>query len=143
MRYIFIAIALLIASPAQAAYDYKCDGVKVHYDKRFDGGAAAERRHMIFNPRIMRKETQNVQKFIFYHECAHAQGLAYGNRSVKSDEYKADRIALERAVSEGWMTPTMIDEVCTSFGTDRESSSHPSAKNRCAALRKNYVELSQ
>lgn len=138
MKIAALIFALLLISPAQAAYDYQCEGVEIEYHNRAPT-AAADYGVMVFNPKLMSKFPARVQQFIFYHECAHAQGLAIGTRGrggMKKDEYKADEVAFERAKREGWMNAGVVNQICKALGNDPESWSHPSAKKRCAALRK-------
>lgn len=134
MKRIFFIVSILLASTPALAIDTRCPGVQIEADPK-GPAAAAIYGHLTLRPSFMDQYSEKVQLFITYHECAHAQGLALGSRRIKDDEIKADHIAFDRAYAEGWIDQRAVDALCESFGTDRESRTHPSAKKRCAQLR--------
>lgn len=129
-----LTLGLLSVAAAYAA-DTRCPGVIIEANPR-GPDAAAKMGRMTLRPRFMRRYSEKVQLFITYHECAHATGQALGQRRVKDDEILADKIAFERAFAEGWMDAATVDDVCKSWGRDPETQDHPSARRRCAQLRR-------
>jgi hypothetical protein len=117
------------------AADTRCPGVAIEWTNWCPGDAISMLGQMCLFPPFMRVFGENVQRFIIYHECAHAQGIAMG-RNIKANEILADRIAFERAYAEGWLDAATVGDVCKSWGKDPETDTHPSAKRRCANLRK-------
>jgi hypothetical protein len=54
-----------------------------------------------------------------------------GHHHVGGSELKADCWAVERGVHDGWFNAAAVADVCRSFGSAPETSTHPSATRRC------------
>lgn len=132
--WLIVSIPLTLTTVPAAATDTRCPGVTIRSDSR-GPDAGAKLGIITLRPRFMAHFSDKVQLFIAYHECAHAQGIALGHKSIKADEILADKTAFERAFAEGWMTPDVVTDICKSWGNDPASSTHPSAKRRCTNLR--------
>jgi hypothetical protein len=106
----------------------QCGNVRTRLDRNLPGlGAAApSSRLLILNPTQLQRQPDNVQLFVFYHECGH--------HHVGASELQADSWAVNRGVREGWLDKAALKQVCTSFGGMPETATHPSAARRCRNL---------
>lgn len=139
MRVVLCLLAsILLTSPVVAAP--LCEGVTIEMNP-FGPDAAAGPGRITLNPWFMRRWSKAAQRFIIYHECAHATGDA-GHAYYLSlyDEKKADLRAFQRAYAEGWLTRRTIRAICRSMEDDPASETHPSSKSRCEALKRRYRE---
>lgn len=110
-----------------------CGEVELRLDRRLPNlGAASPHEQMLWiNPRLLASESPTVQLFVFHHECGH--------HHVGASELGSDCWAVEKGVEAGWLSDKGLSEVCDSFGGAPESSTHPSARRRCANLDRCYA----
>lgn len=132
---LIVSMLLTLGTTVSAwAVDTRCPGVGIEWTQWCPGDAVSMRGQMCLFPPFMQVFSENVQRFIVYHECAHAQGIAMG-KNIKANEVLADKTAFQRGYEEGWIDRGTIEDICKSFGKDPESDTHPSAKKRCANVR--------
>lgn len=121
---IFVILFFISTLPAVALpTGLECPGVKViirpplkeHWNSpHFDKGENS----IVLITDYMNKLSDVAQKFIFYHECGHAQGIR--------NETLADKFAYQRTKDE--LTETIKQEICKDHGE----------ADRCYALLRNY-----
>ncbi|MBS0240820.1 MAG: hypothetical protein JSS20_01500 [Proteobacteria bacterium] len=144
LRPILIAICCAGALPARGAAELAehqhalevagrkltCGHVKTELDRDLPnlGVAYPDDRVLVLNPRLLRRYSDTVQLFVYHHECGH--------HHVGGNELGADCWAVEQGLRSGWLDRQKLPEICNSFGGAPETSTHPSAKRRCAALDK-------
>ena len=106
----------------------RCDNVRTRLDKRLPnlGAASPEEGLLLINPVLLGDEHEVVQLFVFHHECGHHR--------VGASELGADCWAIDQGVGAGWLRRESLQPICASFGGAPETSTHPSAKRRCANL---------
>lgn len=85
---------------------------------------------IILNRAMLEGAASPVKKFIFAHECAHA------DPAVGSDEDAADCAAAKRGQTEGWLGKTEIIQVCVHLSHMPVDATHKSAAARCANIRR-------
>ena len=104
----------------------RCGSVRNVLDPRLPNLGLAARGVVVFNPRLLGRQTDTVRLFVFHHECGHLH--------VGQSELEADCWAIGRGVREGWLDRTGLRAVCRSFDGMPETATHPSAKRRCRNL---------
>jgi hypothetical protein len=85
---------------------------------------------IIINRPRLQGDSPAVQKFIFNHECAHA------DPAVGDDEDAADCAAAKRARDEGWLGRTEIIQICMHLSRMPVDATHRPAGARCANIRR-------
>jgi hypothetical protein len=85
---------------------------------------------IIINRPRLQGDALPVQKFIFNHECAHA------DPAVGEDEDEADCAAAKRARNEGWLGKTEIIQICIHLGRMPVDATHKPVGARCANIRR-------
>lgn len=102
------------------------------------GGEAASGDTQIWlNTPMMNKLKPVVQWFIFQHECGHLQISGGGT------ELQADLFAIKTGIREGWLvTDDDYQRVCDSWEGAPAVGEHPSAKTRCAQVKK-YMDKAE
>ena len=81
---------------------------------------------VVLNPAILRRHSEAVRLFVYFHECGH--------HHVGASELDADCWAVKKGVSDGWMTSQAVREICKSFGDTPGTPTHPSSARRCRNL---------
>lgn len=119
-----------------AGRNLRCGAVNARLDKRLPnlGVAVTDARLMVFNPVLLRRYSETVQLFVFYHECGHHR--------AGGSELAADCWATAQGVRDGWLDKQGLADVCGSWGNEPETSTHPSAKRRCANLDRCFAQAS-
>ena len=84
---------------------------------------------IVLNRPLLKDAAVPVQKFIFAHECAHA------DPTVGEDEDAADCAAAKRGQDEGWIGRTEIIQICVHLGRMPVDATHKPAGMRCANIR--------
>ena len=84
---------------------------------------------IVLNRPLLKDAALPVQKFIFAHECAHA------DPTVGEDEDAADCAAAKRGQDEGWIGRTEIIQICVHLGRMPVDATHKPAGMRCANIR--------
>lgn len=84
---------------------------------------------IVLNRPLLKDAAAPVQKFIFAHECAHA------DPAVGEDEDAADCAAAKRGQDEGWLGRTEIIQICVHLGRMPVDATHKPAGMRCANIR--------
>lgn len=84
---------------------------------------------IVLNRPLLKDAALPVQKFIFAHECAHA------DPTVGEDEDAADCAAAKRGEAEGWIGRTEIIQICVHLGRMPVDATHKPAGMRCANIR--------
>jgi hypothetical protein len=86
---------------------------------------------VVFNPRLLNRQSNTVRLFVFHHECGH--------HHVGGSEIGADCWAVKQGVRQGWLGRQGIDEICRSFGNLPTTPTHPSSADRCASLQQCFA----
>lgn len=116
---------------AIAGRSLRCGSVRNILDARLPNLGVAARGVVVFNPRLLGRQTETVRLFVFHHECGH--------HHVGGSETGADCWAVKQGVQAGWLDRKGISEVCRSFGNAPQTPTHPSGASRCASLRTCYA----
>ena len=129
-----LGIAAVVAYPAQAENFGVCHGVdNVQVELKHSYSSAyylPGLRLIILNREILKDYSLPVKKFIFAHECAHA------DPAISSDEAAADCAAAERGVKEGWLGKTEIIQICAHLSRFPADANHKPIHARCANIRR-------
>lgn len=114
-------------------YDNKLATIHTTNDLSDTGGgeaASGDTQIWLYMP-MMKRLSPKVQWFIFQHECGHLQIDGGGT------ELQADRYAIETGIKEGWLvTDDDYQKVCDSWEGAPAVGEHPSARTRCAQVKK-------
>lgn len=84
---------------------------------------------IILNKAVLKDYAAPVQRFIFAHECAHA------DPAIGQDEAAADCAAVRQGVREGWLGKPDIIKVCAHLARFPADATHAPLPVRCAQLR--------
>lgn len=84
---------------------------------------------IIMNMAVLQAYSDSVRKFIFAHECAHA------DPAVGQDEAQADCAAVKRGVHEGWLGRPEVIQVCAHLARFPADATHAPIHVRCGAIR--------
>ncbi|MBX9588439.1 MAG: hypothetical protein K2X43_03985 [Hyphomonadaceae bacterium] len=112
---------------AIAGRSLRCGSVRNVLDPRLPNLGLAAPGVVVFNPRLLSRQSDTVRLFVFHHECGH--------HHVGGSEIGADCWAVKQGVQGGWLDSRGLGEVCRSFGNAPPTPTHPSAASRCASLR--------
>ena len=134
---VFGLTVLLIAAPygrVNAGELGSCPGVEVVEANLKDASSSGYfipglKLIVLNRPRLV-NDALPVQKFIFEHECAHA------DPAVGDDEDAADCAAAKRARDEGWLGKTEIIQICVHLARMPVDATHKPAGARCANIRR-------
>jgi hypothetical protein len=85
---------------------------------------------IILNRSMLQENALPVRKFIFAHECAHA------DPAIGTDEDEADCSAAKRGVAEGWLGKSEIVQVCVHLSRMPPDATHKPVAFRCANIRR-------
>ena len=116
---------------AMAGRTLRCGSVRNVLDARLPNLGLAARGVVVFNPRLLGRQTDTVRLFVFHHECGH--------HHVGGSETGADCWAAKRGIQDGWLNRKGLVEVCRSFGNAPATPTHPSGANRCASLQQCFT----
>ena len=111
---------------AVAGRSLRCPNTRAVLDARLPNLGLAARGVVVFNPRLLNRQTDTVRLFVFHHECGH--------HHVGGSETGADCWAVKQGVRQGWLDRQGLAQVCRSFGNAPETPTHPSGARRCASL---------
>ena len=81
------------------------------------------------NTTVLQAYTEPVRKFIFAHECAHA------DPAIGTDEAEADCAAVKKGVSEGWLGRPEVIQVCAHLARFPADRTHAPLPVRCSYIR--------
>lgn len=84
---------------------------------------------IVMNISILQSYSDVVRKFIFAHECAHA------DPAIGHDEAQADCAAVKRGVREGWIGRPEVIQVCAHLARFPADATHAPIHVRCGAIR--------
>jgi hypothetical protein len=118
---------------AVAGRSLRCPNTRAVLDVRLPNLGLAARGVVVFNPRLLNRQTDTVRLFVFHHECGH--------HHVGGSETGADCWAVKQGVRQGWLDRQGLSEVCRSFGNAPETPTHPSAARRCASLDQCFANI--
>ncbi|MEZ5898720.1 MAG: hypothetical protein R3D51_04415 [Hyphomicrobiaceae bacterium] len=85
---------------------------------------------IVMNKTVLDGYAPAVRKFIFAHECAHA------DPAVAEDEMAADCTAARKGASEGWLSRPDVIKVCAHLARFPADATHPPIGLRCANIRR-------
>jgi hypothetical protein len=111
---------------AVAGRSLRCPNTRAVLDSQLPNLGLAARGVVVFNPRLLNRQTDTVRLFVFHHECGH--------HYVGGSETGADCWAVKQGVRQGWLNREGLAQVCRSFGNAPETPTHPSGASRCASL---------
>ncbi len=127
-------VVCALSAGAEAGELGKCDGVdSVEADLQQSSSSGyfiPGLKLIILNRVRLNESAPAVQKFIFNHECAHA------DPAVGSDESAADCAAAKKGRAEGWLGRTEIIQVCVHLSHMPVDDTHPPIAVRCANIRR-------
>ncbi len=84
---------------------------------------------IIMNKTVLDAYSEPVRKFIFAHECAHA------DPAIGTDEAEADCAAVKKGVSEGWLGRPEVIQVCAHLARFPADRTHAPIPARCGYIR--------
>ena len=84
---------------------------------------------IIMNRAVLDGYSEPVRRFIFAHECAHA------DPEVSTDEAAADCAAVKKGVREGWIGKPEVIQVCAHLARFPADATHAPLPVRCRAIR--------
>ena len=84
---------------------------------------------IIMNKTVLQAYSEPVRKFIFAHECAHA------DPAIGTDEAEADCAAVKKGVSEGWLGRPEVIQVCAHLARFPADRTHAPLPVRCSYIR--------
>lgn len=85
---------------------------------------------IIMNRAALDTYAEPVKRFIFAHECAHA------DPAVAEDEAAADCAAAQQGVREGWLGKTGVIQVCAHLARFPADATHAPIAQRCGEIRR-------
>lgn len=109
-----------------AGHTLRCGTMRNVLDPRLPGLGLAAPGVVVFNPRLINRQSNTVRLFVFYHECGH--------HHVGGSETGADCWAAKQGVRQGWLTREALPDVCRSFGNGPATATHPAGSVRCSSL---------
>ncbi len=86
---------------------------------------------VVFNPRLLNRQSNTVRLFVFHHECGH--------HHVGGNEIAADCWAVKQGVRQGWLGQEGLGQICRSFGNLPATPTHPASAARCASLQQCFA----
>jgi hypothetical protein len=102
-------------------------------NNQLDDYAAAFPGFLILNLELLaRLSSTQVKLWIYSHECGH--------QFRGPDEETADCFAVQRGRRQQWLTSEGLEQVCRFIGPAKGDSMHFQGTERCAAMRRCYVD---
>ena len=101
-------------------------------DPSLDDYGAAYPGFVILNPRLIARVPTAVKLWIYSHECGH--------QFRGPSEEIADCFAVQRGRRQRWLTTDGLEQICKFIRPAKGSSMHYSGPQRCAFMRKCYVD---
>ena len=114
-----------------AGHALRCGTMRNVLDPRLPGLGLAAPGVVVFNPRLINRQSNTVRLFVFYHECGH--------HHVGGSETGADCWAAKQGVRQGWLKREALTDVCRSFGNGPATSTHPAGAVRCSSLQQCFT----
>ena len=114
-----------------AGHTLRCGTMRNVLDRRLPGLGLAAPGVVVFNPRLISRQSNTVRLFVFHHECGH--------HHVGGSETGADCWAAKQGVRQGWLRREGLGDVCRSFGNGPATSTHPAGATRCVSLQQCFT----
>jgi hypothetical protein len=114
-----------------AGHTLRCGSMRNVLDRRLPGLGLAAPGVVVFNPRLINRQSNTVRLFVFYHECGH--------HHVGGSETGADCWAAKQGVRQGWLKREGLSDVCRSFGNGPATPTHPAGAVRCKSLQQCFT----
>lgn len=85
---------------------------------------------IVMNMTVLEAYAPSVRKFIFAHECAHA------DPAIADDEVAADCAAASKGAADGWLEKPDVIKVCAHLSRYPADATHPPIAVRCSNIRR-------
>jgi hypothetical protein len=110
---------------------FQCERFPTVLNARLDDYGAAYFGFILVNPARFKTLPLPIKRYAYAHECGH-QYVGY-------NEGEADCYAIRRGKREGWLTPAVLEDICTFISKGKGDAQHALGARRCEMMRRCYA----
>lgn len=110
---------------------FRCERFPTLLNAKLDDYGAAFFGFILINPARFKTLPLPIKRYAYAHECGH-QYVGY-------NEGEADCYAIRRGKREGWLTSSVLGEICAFISKGKGDDVHALGERRCEMMRRCYA----